>query len=368
MEYFSHACCEFFVAVTANGSSELYICLFAGFVLSLVIIFLCWSKSNAYMENVPSISSLGLGLAYECYSHEAENQCHEGYVHVNCNTEDKSRDLFTQCQNKQCVRCLARTSDQISKKSKERYYQFVETCNFNEKCLKRVELGFKHEYLNTEINSGEKCNINKVTLLYVIPSLSDQLWFEDTDIYVDDIGLLEGSFLEILTEFKKSKEELSSLWHFNNVPQGEWKIFYLYNQGVPVYPNLSLCPKTTAVLNKLKHFMGGTVFGYAAFSEICPGTYIPPHKGCSNVRVRCHLALQIQKGTSFLMVENKRKEWELGKCLVFDDSFLHSVQHTGAPVSSSRAVLLVDLWNPRLCQKERDCLKYIFSSNILDEI
>ncbi|XP_076367246.1 aspartate beta-hydroxylase domain-containing protein 2-like isoform X2 [Tachypleus tridentatus] len=78
--------------------------------------------------------------------------------------------------------------------------------------------------------------------------------------------------------------------------------------------------------------------------------------------------LKVQRGTSFLMVENERKEWELGKCLIFDDSFLHSVQHTGFPESSSRAVLLVDLWNPRLCQKERDCLKYIFSSSILDEV
>lgn len=368
MEYFSHTCCDLFVAVTANGSSELYICLFAGFVLSLVIMFIiCWSKSSTCLKNVLSFSSLGVGLAYKCYSQD-ENQRHEGYIHANCNTEDESYDLFNNCQNKQCMRCLARTSDQISKKLKVRYYQFVEACNVEEKCFERIELGFKHKkYVCTEKNDN-KSNFNKISLLYLIPSLSDQLWFENKDVYGDDIGLLEGNFSKIFTEFKKSKKEFSSLWHFNNVPKGQWKIFYLYNQGLPVYPNLSLCPKTAAVLNKLKHFMSGTIFGYAAFSEICPGTYITPHRGCSNARVRCHLALKVQRGTSFLMVENERKEWELGKCLIFDDSFLHSVQHTGFPGSSSRAVLLVDLWNPRLCQKERDCLKYIFSSSILDEV
>lgn len=67
-----------------------------------------------------------------------------------------------------------------------------------------------------------------------------------------------------------------------------------------------------------------------------------------------------------LIVDGKTLTWELGKCLLFDDSFLHSVTHSGnmsrdqssAPVN--RIVLIVDMWHPDLSLNERDAIDLCF--------
>lgn len=37
------------------------------------------------------------------------------------------------------------------------------------------------------------------------------------------------------------------------------------------------------------------------------------------------------------------REWKVGECLIFDDSFEHEVWHDG---STDRVVLICDLWHP----------------------
>jgi aspartyl/asparaginyl beta-hydroxylase (cupin superfamily) len=82
------------------------------------------------------------------------------------------------------------------------------------------------------------------------------------------------------------------------------------------------------------------------FSELAPGTHIKPHTGSSNLRVRHHLALDVpEPGRVTLTVDGDTRTWSEGRCLVFDDSFVHEVHHRG---ERPRAILSVDVWHPSL--------------------
>jgi aspartate beta-hydroxylase len=45
--------------------------------------------------------------------------------------------------------------------------------------------------------------------------------------------------------------------------------------------------------------------------------------------------------------------WQVGECLIFHDSFVHEAWNQG---DQTRAVLLMDAWNPYLSMHERDAL------------
>lgn len=85
-----------------------------------------------------------------------------------------------------------------------------------------------------------------------------------------------------------------------------------------------------------------------------------------------------------LCVDDQSLEWEEGSCLVFDDSFLHSVTHLAEEVflyrrpdegrdgssdeergrfcsATDRVVLIVDLWHPVLTKEEKEAINLVFS-------
>lgn len=51
-------------------------------------------------------------------------------------------------------------------------------------------------------------------------------------------------------------------------------------------------------------------------------------------------------------------QWIEGKCLLFDDSFIHTVWHKGEFASGDRVVLLIDLWHPDLQEVEKEAMTY----------
>jgi aspartyl/asparaginyl beta-hydroxylase (cupin superfamily) len=55
-------------------------------------------------------------------------------------------------------------------------------------------------------------------------------------------------------------------------------------------------------------------------------------------------------------------QWEEGKCLLFDDSFVHSVWHKGENNSGDRIVLLIDLWHPQLQEIEKEAMCYCLAA------
>jgi aspartyl/asparaginyl beta-hydroxylase (cupin superfamily) len=78
-------------------------------------------------------------------------------------------------------------------------------------------------------------------------------------------------------------------------------------------------------------------------------THINPHRGPTNMRVRCHLGIKVPDGDCAIRVGGETRRWQEGRCLVFDDSLVHEAwNHT----DEDRIVLIVDLWHPGLSDTE----------------
>jgi aspartyl/asparaginyl beta-hydroxylase (cupin superfamily) len=80
-----------------------------------------------------------------------------------------------------------------------------------------------------------------------------------------------------------------------------------------------------------------------------PMTHITPHRGPTNLRLRCHFAIKVPAGDCAIRVEDETRQWSEGRCLVFDDFLVHEAwNHTEA----DRVVLIIDLWHPDLSDTE----------------
>ncbi|GCB59846.1 hypothetical protein scyTo_0012611 [Scyliorhinus torazame] len=62
-----------------------------------------------------------------------------------------------------------------------------------------------------------------------------------------------------------------------------------------------------------------------------------------------------------LVVGGEPQCWAEGRCLLFDDSFLHTAFHGGPSEEGPRVVFMIDLWHPNIAATERQALDFIFS-------
>lgn len=69
----------------------------------------------------------------------------------------------------------------------------------------------------------------------------------------------------------------------------------------------------------------------AAIARLQPGMGIKPHFWTAPPRLAVHLGLIVPPGAS-MAVGDQAVEWEEGKAVVFDDTYIHSVRHTGTEV------------------------------------
>jgi aspartate beta-hydroxylase len=128
--------------------------------------------------------------------------------------------------------------------------------------------------------------------------------------------------------------------------EGRWSVAFLIEMGRRSEPNLDRCPATRSVLEK--HQTRITHAGSVYFSRLAPRTKVAPHRGPTNVRVRCHLGLEVPAGCG-VRVGGVVRGWEEGRCIVFDDSFTHEAWNDS---DRRRTVLILDLWHPDLSEDE----------------
>lgn len=105
---------------------------------------------------------------------------------------------------------------------------------------------------------------------------------------------------------------------------GQWKVFYFWQQFIENTDNTSRCPKTFKLLQNLKE-KGLILSGMVCFSSIMPGTEILVHTGPSNMRLTCHLGLCGCTKDTIITVGTESSPFKQSKCIIFDDSFLHGV-------------------------------------------
>ena len=131
-----------------------------------------------------------------------------------------------------------------------------------------------------------------------------------------------------------------------------WNGFYFWRHGERRDENHALCPRTSAVLERLPLVRIREHAPEVMFSVLTPGSHILPHRGVTNTRVVCHLPLVIPESCA-LVVGGEQHLWREGEAVVFDDTYEHEAWNRG---SRSRVVLIIDIWNPYLTAAERDAV------------
>lgn len=70
-----------------------------------------------------------------------------------------------------------------------------------------------------------------------------------------------------------------------------------------------------------------------------------------------HLPLIIPEDCA-IRVGNETRAWSEGECLIFDDSFQHEAWNRS---NQSRAVLILEVWNPQLTAVERQAVSAVLA-------
>ncbi|KAL3811139.1 hypothetical protein ACHAXA_006187 [Cyclostephanos tholiformis] len=139
------------------------------------------------------------------------------------------------------------------------------------------------------------------------------------------------------------------------------------------------CPRTSAIVDDLEGdgALFGTPFGFSFFSTLHPRSYIRPHTGPMNLRLRIHLPLLVPRddedsgiGVSIsrgrrrdrplagIRVADQVREWQEGSAVVLDDSYVHEAWNDSD--DQCRVVFLLDVWHPDVRIEERDRINGMF--------
>ena len=162
-----------------------------------------------------------------------------------------------------------------------------------------------------------------------VPDLYAEAWHNKEDY--EWIAKLEENYEEIKNEFLSVYNQTEEGEKFDKVAAnvlegGKWRKFDFVDQGRVVEENCKKCPLTWNLLQEIPVAIGTGVC-YAYFSIVHSGTVITPHCGPVNFKTRFHLALIVPQTDCFIQVGQEKRSWEEGKVLIFDDSFIHRVEH-----------------------------------------
>jgi len=163
---------------------------------------------------------------------------------------------------------------------------------------------------------------------------------------------LAASYAEIRDEFRRIQPHDGFQNEIERIDRtGNWTIFPLYELGRRNDENCSKCPLTASIVEQYgaTHSITSAVY----FSILAPGTHVAAHTGPTNMRLRCHLGIEVPEGCR-LRVGDKWLTWREGECLIFDDSFSHEVWNDS---DRRRVVLIVDVWHPDLTREELSLLE-----------
>lgn len=261
-------------------------------------------------------------------------------------TSSKPTPIRSLCTSRNCVRCT-KNKQEFTKgqnRFKDRYH--------DDTSLQRIQ-----EALTQSTSESEK-----IFLRVKFPA-ERPLWEEDqlSRSICRDIDKLENAWRMIAAECQEALS-VPHLWRRNEEPSSTWFTFSLVNQGAWQEAQCRICEKLTTLLHGLDALIVDCLFGNVFISMLPGNSTISEHRGLTNARLRCHLGVEVPKDPErcYMMVGGEKFSWTEGRCVVFDDSFPHSVSSRGC--KADRIVLVLDFWHPSLAKAERQCLSRIFPS------
>lgn len=111
-----------------------------------------------------------------------------------------------------------------------------------------------------------------------------------------------------------------------------WRYGALFGAGAAAAARRARCPATARACEAVPGLVN------AGFSLFCPGTHLYPHRGEMTGVLRCHLPLLVPDGDVGIRFGAETRRWQVGRCLIFDDTLEHEAWNHAA---SDRVVLLV---------------------------
>jgi Aspartyl/Asparaginyl beta-hydroxylase len=181
-------------------------------------------------------------------------------------------------------------------------------------------------------------------LLEFYPGLRTLPWYDPSELSI--CGDLARHAREIAVEMRSLEDDLFQDEAESIRRTGRWSVIFLHEMGRPNDEVLARCPVTRDVL--ARHRAVTTRGGLAYFSCLDPHTRVAPHQGPTNMRLRCHLGLEVPDECG-IRVGGVVRGWTDGECIVFDDSFSHEAWNDS---DRRRVVLIVDVWHPDLSEDE----------------
>ena len=179
-------------------------------------------------------------------------------------------------------------------------------------------------------------------------------WFYSID-ETPELKILEENYSVILEELNQLRANSENGYWLDTFPtylhpdsKNKWKVFTFQFFGIKHPLNCSMCPKTFSILKQIPTLIS------ADFSYLPAHTKILPHKGFTKMVLRAHLGLVVPKNCA-IRVGEQVNTWEVGKMLIFDDSYEHEAWNNS---NADRFVLMLDIANPKWEYTAREICKY----------
>ncbi len=207
------------------------------------------------------------------------------------------------------------------------------------------------------------CRVNSIKRpypsLFYFPGLRSSPYWDKK--LIPSVKILEDNYQEIKREFMLKRNLLENDYKLidreHSLHKGKWEWYNYVSKG-KIHENFKEnFPSTYEILSGIEDRLLNIPFAYCFFSLLDKEGAIAEHYGPCNIRLRIHLGIDIPQDCS-ISVAGEEKTWEEGKCLVIDDSYLHSVSNNNK--EKSRVILLLDIWHPDVHKDERQAIIEMF--------
>jgi len=193
------------------------------------------------------------------------------------------------------------------------------------------------EYIAT-LREGDRVSMSRY------PELRSQAWWDPATLPL--ARALEAAAPAIIAEFRPIERTAFVPEREPIARHGSWDVYLLYDRGRRHDEHCAQAPTAAAIIDAQRTVR--SLAGLAYFSRLGPHTRVAPHAGPTNMRVRLHLGIDVPSNCG-IRAGDVSATWTTGKCLAFDDSFLHEVWNES---DRERIVLVVDCWHPDLTDDE----------------
>lgn len=178
---------------------------------------------------------------------------------------------------------------------------------------------------------------------------------------IPSIAYIESNYDVIKKEFQQRKVDLDNDYKLidkeHSLHNGKWEWYNFISKGKTQGKFKENFPITYDILSNIDEMLLDLPFAYSFFSVLDKKASISEHYGPCNIRLRIHLGIDIPDNCS-ITVAGEQRTWQDGKCIVFDDTYLHSVKNDNS--NKCRVILLIDIWHPDLTKEERHAIVDMF--------